>query len=128
MDRAALKNYILETYHAVLDYPWQQYPNYAVFRRGNNQKWFALMMDLPKKNLGLNEDGLLEVVNLKCDPVLIASLRSEPGFFPAYHMNKTNWITVCLDGTVPAEKLKLLLDMSYELTPPKLKAQKTQKK
>ena len=33
-------------------------------------------------------DESIDVVNLKCDPLLIGSLRSEPGFFPAYHMNK----------------------------------------
>ena len=31
-------------------------------------------------------------------------------------MSKANWITVALDGSVPDEKLKVLLDLSYELT------------
>ena len=73
-------------------------------------------MDIPKKNLGISEDGEISVVNLKCDPRLIGSLRMEPGIFPAWHMNKTHWITVALDGTVNEEKLKFLLDLSYELT------------
>lgn len=63
-------------------------PNFAVFWHSNNQKWFALIMDIPRSRLGLPGDELLDVVNLKCDPLLIGSLRSEPGFFPAYHMNK----------------------------------------
>ena len=61
-------------------------------------------------------EGILEIVNLKCDPVLVGSLRSEPGFFPAYHMNKENWISVALDGSVPDSKIKMLLDLSYDAT------------
>ncbi len=36
--------------------------------------------------------------------------------FPAYHMNKAHWLTIALDGSAEEEKLKFLLDMSYELT------------
>ena len=31
-------------------------------------------------------------------------------------MNKENWITVALDGSAPDDKIKMLVDMSYELT------------
>ena len=50
---------------------------------------------------------------------MISSLRGETGIFPAYHMNKASWITAALDGSVPAETIELLLDVSYELTKPK---------
>ncbi len=121
MNKVELETYIAETYHAQKDYPWIKYPNYVVFRHPNNQKWFALVMDIPKVKLGLQGDGLLDVVNLKCDPILIGSLRSEPGFFPAYHMNKESWITVALDGSVPDDRIKMLLDMSFEATAVKRK-------
>jgi len=40
-----------------------------------------------------------------------------PAFiFPDWHMNKAHWISVALDGTVEDEKIKFLVDMSYELT------------
>jgi len=116
MNRAELEAYIMDTYSADPDLPWAKYPTYKVFRHGNNRKWFALLMDVPKAKLGLQKDGVLEIVNLKCDPILVASLRSEPGFFPAYHMNKEQWITAALDGTVEDEKLKMLLDRSFQLT------------
>ena len=80
-------------------------------------------MDIPRNKIGLQGNELLDVVNFKCDPILIGSLREEPGFFPAYHMSKTSWITAVLDGTVSEDKIKMLLDMSYELT-----AQKVRKK
>ncbi|WP_243025727.1 MmcQ/YjbR family DNA-binding protein [Clostridium sp. AM33-3] len=62
---------------------------------------------------------MLEVVNFKCGPILIGTLREEPGFFSAYHMSKDSWITVALNGSVSDDKIKMLLDMSYEATIPK---------
>ena len=76
-------------------------------------------MDVPKVKLGLQGEEVLQVVNFKCDPILIGSLLGEKGFFPAYHMSKTSWITVALDGSVADDKMKLLLDMSFEATAPK---------
>lgn len=116
MNRNTLEQYILETYSAEAEYPWVKYPNFAVFRHANNKKWFALIMDVSKKKLGLQEEGCLSVVNLKCDRILVGSLREQPGFFPAYHMDKENWITVALDNRVPDETIQMLLDMSFEAT------------
>lgn len=100
MKRAELESFIMETYNAETDYPWLKYPNYEVFRHCNNRKWFALIMDVPKNKLGLQGEEMLKVVDFKCDPILIGTLREEPGFFPAYHMSKDSWITVTLDGSV----------------------------
>ena len=47
MNHQELKNFILETYPASEDHPWLQYPNYEVFRHHSNQKWFAVVMELP---------------------------------------------------------------------------------
>lgn len=115
MTKTELSSYITEQYAADPDFPWMKYPNYAVFRH-NDKKWFALVMDVPKEKLGVQGDGCLDIVNLKCDPIMIGSLLSEPGFFPAYHMNRENWISVALDGSVSEEKLKMLIDISYDLT------------
>ena len=123
MKRSELESFIMETYNAEADYQWLKYPNYEVFRHCNNRKWFALIMDVPKNKLGLQGEEVLEVVNFKCDPILIGTLREEPGFFPAYHMSKDSWITVALDGSVSDDKIKMLLDTSYEAT-----ASKTHKK
>jgi len=76
-------------------------------------------MEVPRDKLGLAGAEKLDIVNFKCDPILIASLRGEPGIFPAYHMNKSSWITAALDGSVSTETIELLLDVSYELTMPK---------
>jgi predicted DNA-binding protein (MmcQ/YjbR family) len=124
MRRNELEAFIMETYNAEADYPWRKSPNHAVFRHCSNRKWFALIMDVTKNKLGLQGEGLLDVVNLKCDPILIGSLREEPGFLPAYHMSKDNWITVALDGSASDDKIKMLLDMSYQATAPKVRRRK----
>ena len=119
MNREELEAYILNHYSTEPDYPWADTPRAAVFRHAGNRKWFALVMEVPRSRLGLPGAEPLDIVNFKYDPILIASLRGEPGIFPAYHMNKASWITTALDGSVPAETIELLLDVSYELTKPK---------
>jgi len=105
-----------ERYLAEPDYPWKDSPEFAVLRHSSNKKWFALIMNLPKCRLGIHGDGCADFINLKCDPILIGSLRRQSGFFPAYHMNKEKWITIILDGTVPKNTICDLIDLSYDLT------------
>lgn len=115
MSKEKLIKYIQETYGAQEEHPWTRYPDYAVFRHKKNKKWFALVMKIPDRYLGLEEDREVEVITVKADPVLIGSLLAEKGFYPAYHMNKTNWITILLDEC-EGEKIKNLLAMSFDLT------------
>ncbi len=116
MNRQELIEYIKNTYSTDPEYPWASAPGYAVFRHVSNRKWFAVIMDLPKEKLGIDGEGIIDVLNLKCDPILIGNLRKEKGFFPAYHMNKTYWITVALDGTADSKQIKWLLALSFDLT------------
>lgn len=115
MDRDTLRQYILENYAAVNDFPWISNPTYEVFRNANSKKWFALVMEIPRSRLALQGEDIVTVLNLKCDPLLSGSLRAEPGFFPAYHMSKEHWISVEL-AAVDNDKLRFLIDMSWELT------------
>ena len=116
MNRSKLESYITEIYSTDGEHLFGKYPSFLVFRHHGNKKWFAVIMDIPRKNLGLTGDGEISVVNLKCDTRLIGSFREEPGIFPGWHMNKAHWLSVALDGTVEDEKIKFLVDMSYELT------------
>lgn len=115
MNRQELEAYLTDNYDAKGEYLFARYPNFQVFRHGE-KKWFAVLMDIPREKLGLSGDDLISAVNLKCDSRLIGSFRIEPGIFPGWHMNKAHWLTVALDGTVEEDKIKFLLDMSYELT------------
>ena len=116
MNREELSVYLTDTYSSNGEHLFAQYPNIQVFRHAGNKKWFAVLMDIPRKNLGLEGNGEISVVNLKYDTRLIGSFRMEPGIFPGWHMNKAHWLTVALDGTVEDEKVEFLVDMSYELT------------
>lgn len=116
MNAQRCQTYIEETYNLEGENLFAKYPSFRVFRHGSNRKWFAVIMEIPKEKLGLTGGGDIQVVNVKCDTRLIGSFRQEQGIYPGYHMNKANWITVILDGTVPDDKLKFLIDMSYDLT------------
>lgn len=116
LHREDLKKYIAEVYDTDAEFPWIKSPNHIVFRHRSNKKWFALVMEVSKEKLGLPEAGFLDILNVKCDPLMTGSFRAEPGIYPAYHMNKANWLSVALDGRVHEEKIKILLDMSFALT------------
>jgi len=126
MNRLDLENYISETFSATGEQLFAKYPSFRVFRHLRNRKWFAVIMDIPRKNLGLSGDGEISVVNLKCDPILIGSFREESGIFPAWHMNKSHWISAALDGSADDETLRFLIDLSYDLTKPKMKKARVQ--
>ena len=86
-----------------------------------NRKWFAVVLRVGRDKLGLPGEGLADVINVKCEPVLIGSLRTQPGFHPAYHMNKDQWISIRLDGSVPEDQMKNLIGLSYDMTMSKKK-------
>ena len=109
-------NCLTDTYGTVGEHLFAKYPSFLVFRHSGNRKWFAVIMDIPRKNLKLSGKGEISVVNLKCDTRLIGSFREQPGIFPGWHMNKAHWLTVALGGSVADEKIKFLVDMSFELT------------
>ncbi|MEZ4473324.1 MAG: MmcQ/YjbR family DNA-binding protein [bacterium] len=54
-------------------------------------------------------------VNLKCAPDRAMALRhAYPAITPGYHMDKRHWNTVLLDGTVPVDELRFLLQHSWD--------------
>jgi len=117
MNREQTERFIHENFGGIAqDYPWEDTPEYTVFRHADNRKWFALIMTLKYQTLGLEQDGSVNIINLKSDPDLIETLLHEPGILPAYHMNKRHWITLMLDKTCPADHIRHLIDVSYRLT------------
>ena len=69
-----------------------------------------------KTKLGLQEEGETNFINLKCPPDMVSILRQSANFLPAYHMNKTHWLTIVLDHGVETKEIFKLLDWSYDLT------------
>ena len=79
------------------------------------EKWYAIIMAVEKKILGLEEDGNIDILDVKCDPDLVGMIIQTYGFLPGYHMNKQHWITILLDDSVSEAKTLDFLDMSYDL-------------
>ncbi len=125
INRINLDKYIFDTYGVKADYPWIDKPEYAVYRHESSKKWFGVIMTIPVSKLGLEGDYSVDVINLKCDLLLIGSLHKEKGIFPAYHMNKSYWISVLLDGSVDDETIKWLLNLSFDLTKKNKKVKKS---
>jgi len=114
-----LKNvfkYARENFGSEPEYLWNKFPDYAVLRHKSNSKWYAVIMNVSKNKLNIDSKENIDIIDVKCDSLIIGSLLNEKGFFPAYHMNKEKWITVALDGSVPDDEIYHLLNMSYELT------------
>jgi predicted DNA-binding protein (MmcQ/YjbR family) len=53
-------------------------------------------------------------VTLKCEPGLALELRAQfPAVTPGYHTNKRHWNTVVLDGSVPGDEVREMVEHSY---------------
>ena len=108
-------DYIKNKYGDELEFLWEKSPKTAVVRRKSTKKWYAVILTLSKRKLNLDSDEAVEIINLHNSPEKIEKLIDNKRYFPAYHMNKKHWCTICLDGTVELEKIYRLIDISYEL-------------
>mgnify|MGYP006375007139 FL=1 len=114
VDRKEIFEYVKKQYGTIPEYLWSSSPDSAVLRHQNG-KWYAVIMKVEKSKLGLNGDGTVEIIDVKCDPEMTGMIIQTYGFLPGYHMNKQHWITILLDGTVGESKILDFLDMSYDL-------------
>ena len=105
--------FIKAEFSAEPEFLWEKYPDYAAFRRPDNQKWFAIILTVDRSKLGLDGHGNVEIIDLKAFPADVETRLADPRFFKAYHMNKIHWFTVCFDGSVPDETLFALIAESW---------------
>jgi predicted DNA-binding protein (MmcQ/YjbR family) len=55
-------------------------------------------------------------VSLKCEPPLAEQLRAaHPAVLPGYHLNKRHWNTVIIDGSIPEQAIRDMMEDSYDL-------------
>jgi predicted DNA-binding protein (MmcQ/YjbR family) len=55
-------------------------------------------------------------VSVKCEPELAVALRDTyPAIRPGYHLNKRHWNTITLDGSLPDQLVRDLIEDSYDL-------------
>lgn len=107
--------YARDAHGAEPEFLWKRSPKNAVLRRQDNQKWYAVLLTVPGRKLGLPAEGETEILDLRARPEEIARLTRQAGFLPGYHMNKAHWVSLLLDGTVPTEKIFRCMDESFAL-------------
>lgn len=60
-------------------------------------------------------------MNLKCDPEEAVMLRDIfDAVIPGYHMNKAQWNTIILDGSIPQGEIERMIDNSFKLVVSKM--------
>ncbi len=102
MDAGELRRCCLAYPGAIEDFPFG--PETSVFKVAG--KLFALS--------ALDREPL--AVSAKCEPELAAQLRhTYPAIRPGYHLNKRHWNTITLDGSLPDQLVRDLIEDSYDL-------------
>ena len=114
MTKDEMIEYVAARFSTDAEYPWED-ENF-IFRHQGNRKWFAVAMRIAYRKLGLDCDGLVDIVDVKCGPLLMDTYRRLPGILPGYHMNKDNWIAILLDGSADDELIKELFEISFDIT------------
>lgn len=107
--------YARNTYGDELEFLWEKSPKNAILRRKDNRKWYAALLTISKSKLGAFPDEEIEVLDLRAAPEAIPDMVDGKRVFAGYHMNKKHWITLPLDGTLPAEEICAMLGTSYAL-------------
>ncbi len=60
-------------------------------------------------------------MSVKCEPELAEALRgAHAAVLPGYHLNKRHWNTVVIDGSLPDDAIRDMLEDSYDLVVSKL--------
>lgn len=111
----AIIAYIEQQYGDKLEFLWEKHPDAAVCRRKDNQKWYLVIFNLPKKKLDFDDDGTIEIIDVRVSPDKLPQLIDNKNYFPGYHMNKRHWLTVSLESSVAIETFYHFIDDSYTL-------------
>lgn len=107
--------YINSTFDVKPTHPFTRYPNYYTFKTKENDKWFALIIDVPAEKLKLGQKELISIINLKASPERIQCLVNNTTILPAYHMHKKSWVTIVLNKNTNIQQLQNLIAESYAL-------------
>ena len=107
--------HIREKFSGEPEFLWDKFPNYAIFRRADNRKWYAVIMVVPRNKLQLSGTDEIEILNLRAEPNELYALVDGQKYFRGWHMNKRHWLTLRLDGTLTFDEIATRLEQSYRL-------------
>jgi predicted DNA-binding protein (MmcQ/YjbR family) len=107
MNAAELRDHCLSFTGAEETFPFG--PQTSVFKVAG--KMFALSQ--------LGAESLR--VSVKCEPALAEELReAHAAVIPGYHLNKRHWNTVIIDGSLPEQAIRDMIEDSYDTVVSKL--------
>ncbi len=115
MTKEELLKYCTEKYGTVPDCPFEADFETTVLRHSDTRKWYGIVMRLSRRKFSLDSDELIDVVNLKLPVEMSDSFGKADGVYPAYHMNKTHWVSVLLPDA-PRETVEFLIHVSFSTT------------
>ncbi len=109
-------SYVKKKYNDDLEFLWDKFPTDAILRNKINNKWYAVILTINENKLVANTDNLITIIDLRCDKKKINEIVDNNKIFRGYHMNKNNWITIKLDGSVPTKEIIKMIDESYKIS------------
>ena len=109
-------HYIKNKYQDELEYLWEKFSENAIWRNKQNNKWYGLIMIIEENKLGIKGNKKIEIIDLRYSKEDIKNIVDNKKIFKGYHMNKNNWITIKLDGSVNLEEIYNLIDISYNIS------------
>ena len=109
-------SYVNKKYNDDLEFLWDKFPTYAVLRNKINNKWYAVILKINENKLIANTNNLITIIDLRCDNKKINEIVDNKNIFKGYHMNKNNWITIKLDGSIPTKEIIKMIDESYKIS------------
>ncbi|WOH35990.1 MmcQ/YjbR family DNA-binding protein [Thalassotalea fonticola] len=111
--------YLLSKPFSTLDYPFGE--EVKVFRVKNKMFATIALGQTAKSAKATDEAKAFYWMNLKCDPHEALILRDIfPSVIAGYHMNKAQWNSVILDGSIPQGEIERMIDNSFDLVVSKL--------
>lgn len=103
-----------------MNYTWID--EYCLSKKGVEkdfkEEWNAFRYMIMGKMFGMQGTDKVgkPIITIKLDPMLSTSLREQySDIVPGYYMNKTHWSSLYLEGSVPDEILKTMLDNGYDI-------------
>ena len=116
MEAKEIISYIKNKYQDELEYLWDKFPENAIWRNKQNNKWYGLILKIDENKLGIKGNKKIEIIDLRYSKDDIKNIVDNKKIFKGYHMNKNNWITIKLDGSVTLKEIYNLIDISYNIS------------
>ena len=89
--RAEVLRHAKNKYLTEPEYLWRRFPRYSVLRHDDNRKWYGIIMDVPRENLGIHGKDRVDILNVKlADTSYADMLIHQKGYFKGYHISRGN--------------------------------------